>query len=539
MILFFNSQPAKKDKQRLPVNPERKTQNRFVFYLEKCIGCHTCEVACAEQNALPADTVWRRVGEIEGGIFPDIKRYFFSLSCNHCIDPSCMKGCPASAYHINERGIVVHDDPNCIGCSYCTWNCPYGVPVFQKDRKIVTKCDMCSNRLDAGEKPACVAACPAGAIETEEVALGEVIETYKACGAAPGMPDPEISIPSTKIVIPEKMDQSLFFKTNKNIVKPEKPHYSLIFMTVFTQLSVGGLMLSFMADLLRVIIPIPIEVFRSVSYLAPVLFGIAGLSLASSILHLGRPVLFFRAFLNIKTSWLSREALGFAGFSLLAFVYSALLFFSGNRIELPQIGMALSDINDNTRLGVGIFTLLAGVYGVYASSRIYRVPSRPAWNQKKTTFDFFNVMILTGVPLFSHASSVSSFLQGNSVLLNELVKGFSVFAMFFGLAITLIDFSALRYRKESEVEELNKSAYLYHSVFYRENTFRLLVLAVASFLLLMSVNEYFPSGSISDTVLTLLALVMYIVYAFVTRYLFFVTVVPSNMPGNFIVEVNK
>src|SRR3546814_3739441 len=107
----------------------------FGFSMSACIGCHSCEVACAEQNGLPAGTVWRRVGEVEGGAFPDTRRLQISMSCNHCLDAACLNGCPTNAYEKLDNGVVAHHADDCIGCQYCTWNCPYSVPVFQPDRK--------------------------------------------------------------------------------------------------------------------------------------------------------------------------------------------------------------------------------------------------------------------------------------------------------------------------------------------------------------------------------------------------------------------
>ena len=43
------------------------------------------------------------------------------------------------------------------------------MPVFQPDRRIVTKCDLCLPRLEDGLEPACVGACPTHAITVEKV----------------------------------------------------------------------------------------------------------------------------------------------------------------------------------------------------------------------------------------------------------------------------------------------------------------------------------------------------------------------------------
>jgi len=73
-----------------------------------------------EQNGNPAELNWRRVGEIEGGIYPDAQRWHLSMGCNHCLEPSCLIGCPVEAYSKDSlTGIVDHDPEICIGCQYC------------------------------------------------------------------------------------------------------------------------------------------------------------------------------------------------------------------------------------------------------------------------------------------------------------------------------------------------------------------------------------------------------------------------------------
>ena len=65
--------------------PDPGEQYRFHFDMKKCIGCKCCVVACNEQNGNPAAINWRRVGEIEGGWFPDTTRSYLSMGCNHCL----------------------------------------------------------------------------------------------------------------------------------------------------------------------------------------------------------------------------------------------------------------------------------------------------------------------------------------------------------------------------------------------------------------------------------------------------------------------
>src|SRR5262252_539438 len=174
--------------------PGAGEQYRFHFDMEQCIGCKCCVVACNEQNGNPAEINWRRVGEIEGGWYPDTYRHYLSMGCNHCLEPSCLIGCPVEAYKKDpETGIVLHSAEACIGCQYCTWNCSYGVPQYNSERGVVGKCDMCYGRLTDGREPACVSACPQGAIRIEIVTIEQWKREYSSANA-PGLPSADDSI---------------------------------------------------------------------------------------------------------------------------------------------------------------------------------------------------------------------------------------------------------------------------------------------------------------------------------------------------------
>ena len=117
-----------------------------------CVGCKCCVVACNEQNGNPASINWRRVGEMEGGFYPNAQRAYLSMGCNHCVNPTCLDGCPVDAYTKDPAtGIVRHSADACIGCQYCTWNCSYGVPQYNPGRGVVGKCDMCEGRMARGQ----------------------------------------------------------------------------------------------------------------------------------------------------------------------------------------------------------------------------------------------------------------------------------------------------------------------------------------------------------------------------------------------------
>lgn len=512
----------------------RKYQTRFHFRMDKCIGCHCCEVACAEQNGLPADTQWRRVGEVEGGKFPDVKRYYLSSGCNHCLDAPCMKGCPVDAYQVNDRGIVLHMDNVCIGCQYCTWNCPYGVPVYQEDRKIVTKCDMCTNRLDQNLDPACVEACPSNAILIESVPVEDVFAAYKTEGAGPDMPPPQISIPSTKITLPVGMDMAQFQKVDQPYVRPEHPHTPLIWMTVLTQLATGSFLFTFLFDLMRYAGFSGADA-PAMSWLSPAVAAIALLSLGASTLHLGRPLFAYRAWKMWRTSWLSREVIALSLFAFIAIAYAGFTYLTDGRAITAQN----KTIVDQIRLALGSLTLLSGIVGVYSSSMLYRVPSRPGWNSRKTTIDFFMVALIAGPALFAFAAVISSqiFDAPSETLITLLFSAMRT-ATIAASVFNLMQAAFMRDRENSPVFELRASSELYLRHFWRLRVIRNVFLVGGLFGWFIFETHQVSFLSTPGAVISALHLFCLTVVSLVNRYLFFVTVVPRNIPGNYLMAAH-
>jgi tetrathionate reductase subunit B len=138
-----------------------KTKKRLamVIDLRRCFGCHGCSVACKAQNDVPLG-VWRStVITTEKGKYPNVKRRFLPVLCNHCENTPCARGCPTSAIVHDENGIVQQLEHKCIGCGYCIQTCPYKMRFKHPTKKVANKCNFCSERLDQGLLPACVNTC--------------------------------------------------------------------------------------------------------------------------------------------------------------------------------------------------------------------------------------------------------------------------------------------------------------------------------------------------------------------------------------------
>lgn len=181
----------------------------MVIDLDRCTACQACVVACQAENNIPpsqADQAgmgrsiaWMQLTTEVEGEYPTVKMKMLPRPCMHCDNPPCIKVCPVRATYKSEDGIVGQIYSRCIGCRYCTTACPYTLRYFNwyppewpapmkdglnpdvsvRPKGVVEKCTFCHHRLirardqakfegrslRPGEYvPACVEACPAGAM---------------------------------------------------------------------------------------------------------------------------------------------------------------------------------------------------------------------------------------------------------------------------------------------------------------------------------------------------------------------------------------
>lgn len=149
--------------------------------LTRCIGCRACENACrvrAGFGGLPTAAIGYGAGDgqlnFRTRTFIDFRNggakqnQPVKRQCMHCLEPACVSVCPVAALEKTATGPVVYHEANCIGCWYCLLACPFSVPKYEWDNALmprVGKCDFCADRQAQGRPPACVAACPTGALK--------------------------------------------------------------------------------------------------------------------------------------------------------------------------------------------------------------------------------------------------------------------------------------------------------------------------------------------------------------------------------------
>ncbi|MBE0558554.1 MAG: 4Fe-4S dicluster domain-containing protein, partial [Proteobacteria bacterium] len=156
---------------------ERKEFMGILVDTTRCIGCRSCEFACAaahgfaepdadpavlEEARSPSTTQWSVVNRhmTERG------EVYVKKQCMHCNQPACASACLTKAMLKTEDGPVIWREDKCMGCRFCMISCPFDIPRFEYDSPVpkIQKCNFCWDRLQKGGRPACVEACPVEAL---------------------------------------------------------------------------------------------------------------------------------------------------------------------------------------------------------------------------------------------------------------------------------------------------------------------------------------------------------------------------------------
>lgn len=142
------------------------SERTMLIDIDRCMRCYACEVACKQENELPAGPRWCRVVTIEPRKIKDqLHMDFVPTMCAQCQEPICSQSCPVNAIRKRADGIVLVDEGRCTGCKLCVYSCPYGAMQFNQEKDKAGKCNLCANRIDSGLEPSCVQHCIGGALQ--------------------------------------------------------------------------------------------------------------------------------------------------------------------------------------------------------------------------------------------------------------------------------------------------------------------------------------------------------------------------------------
>ncbi len=335
----------------------------FIFNTDRCVGCHACIVACSNQNDVAAGGNWRSVFTYNEARMPAIPAFFHSIACYHCEDAPCMVNCPSNAlYRDPLTQAVLVKQAKCIGCKYCTWACPYDAPEYNPFKKVVEKCTLCVDRVTGGDIPACAKCCPTGALEYNDIdpnAQLKPVKGFSDYGIGPGI---KFVSAGKKERTPEMAGEKITSARAENYINnlPEPlAHVSLASewpLALFTYL-----------------VPLVIGIFAEASTSQNVFFRklfllLGSISLLVSLFHLGKKQRFYRAIVNLKHSWLSREILFYLLF-LGASFFTVIAGFSSLTLIFP--------------------TLMIGFLATFSIDRVYQLQSRvdkKPWHSSQTLF---------------------------------------------------------------------------------------------------------------------------------------------------------
>ncbi|MEG0418785.1 MAG: 4Fe-4S dicluster domain-containing protein [Gordonibacter sp.] len=158
----------------------------FLIDLEKCVGCHNCQIGCKDEHvgndwspyAKPQPEVgqfWLKVNQYERGTRPHVKVTYMPVMCNHCENAPCMDAAKDGAVYRRDDGLVLIDPAKAKGQKQIVEACPYHAVYWNEELQIPQKCTGCAHLLDGDEPisiPRCVDNCHVDVITFgEEAAL--------------------------------------------------------------------------------------------------------------------------------------------------------------------------------------------------------------------------------------------------------------------------------------------------------------------------------------------------------------------------------
>lgn len=164
----------------LTASPGKSETNKefygILYDSTRCVGCQSCEIACAEAYGFPSPEDYPEAGVVRktstsqrlvvNAFETEKGEQYMRSACNHCSSPACASACLTKAMLKTEEGPVIWRGDKCMGCRSCMIACPFNVPKFEFDspNPKIQKCRMCYEKIQEGGIPECINACPAEAL---------------------------------------------------------------------------------------------------------------------------------------------------------------------------------------------------------------------------------------------------------------------------------------------------------------------------------------------------------------------------------------
>lgn len=510
--------------------PRPGQQFAFEVDLDRCTGCKACVTACHNLNGLDANETWRSVGLIHSVRRGQPMQQTITTACQHCLVPGCSDGCPVKAYEKDPiTGVVKHLDDQCIGCEYCILKCPYDVPQYHPEKGIVRKCDMCIGRLEVGEAPACVQACPTQAIRITLVEVAAVLAHPEDYASVPGAPDPRHTFPTTRYKtirkFPEEMEAADAHKFRR-----EKSHLPLVFMLAISQMAAGFYAVLETAGFATAWADHPL--FQAWAHGLGLFITLA--AMAISITHLGRPLYAFRAVLGLRKSWLSREIVAFgimAPIGMAAAAGSLVAAMSSAPAWLAWMAPAM-DGKPGSALRIALVAVSLLV--VHCSAMVYRDTPRVYWATRLTSAKFLLSAAASGITAFLalttvFALAVPGFAGDIPTLWVKVLVGILPFVLAAKLAC---EARIQRHVDDQDLNPLKKAALLLRGELQVHHALRFNA-GILGGMLLPILWLYRGVGSSTgwDAGLALGMVALVLAGECLERFLFFTACVPPRMPG--------
>jgi formate dehydrogenase iron-sulfur subunit len=258
---------------------------------------------------------------------------------------------------------------------------------------------------------------------------------------------------------------------------------------------------------------------------------LGGAALGASTLHLGRPQYAWRAFLGLRTSWLSREAIVFSQFAAAGGVYAASL--------LPQWLPAFpgKELFLRLRLVWELSAIGLGLLGVLCSVMVYAATRRAHWRGSLTGPRFFGTTVVLGAAAVLMVSVLTAGTLGGIDSSARLVKALLLVVMASSGAKLLAEASVLRHLKGARHTVGKRVALVMIRDLERQTLARFLCGGVGGVVIpglaLMVLPTTLAGGGFTPglRVAMVAALVLLLGGELLERYLFFKAAPASRMPG--------